>query len=195
MIDPELQQLARRRQNRRFAWVALAAPLIWIVVLVWWASRYADRGEPAPWDDPRWPRLLLFAAVPLVLVGIEIAVLLWLRTRGVGWLQPSPAGGLERGDRRRLLRAVRKGEQLPGRDGELARDMAERLVRQRWVFLLAPVLLVLEAPLIVMHGLDLAGVLVLMGVALLLLALPFGWRDVRCARRYLEEAARQQPDR
>jgi hypothetical protein len=186
VVDPELQRLARRRQNRRLALVLPIVLVPWVVVLgwtVWQAHAYADGSS---WALGKTPRLLIFAAILLVFFGLELAVFLWLRRRGVRWLQPSPSLGLDRRERRRLLRAIRQGEPLSGHDGELARDLAQRLVQQRWLVGVILVALVLEVAVVLLRGLDAFGVLLLIVAVLAAVAIPLSVRDVRRARTYLE---------
>lgn len=186
MIDPELQRLARRRQNRRLALV-LPLALVPLVVVIAWAAWQSSNGDVPPWGNLKTPRLLIFAAIPILIIAVELGVLLWLRRRGVRWLQPSPALGLKRRDRRRLLCAIRRGEPLPGRDGELARDLAQRLAQQQgWLIVALAAVVVLEVVLGVPHGSDAIDVLALVIALLAAVALPFAVRDVRRARRYLE---------
>jgi hypothetical protein len=184
VIDPELRQRARRRQNQRMV-LALALALVSIIVIeglgLWRGSLPRTHS-----DHPNWPLRLAILAFPLALVAVTFGLLLLLRRRGVAWLQPPPAMGLDRRHRRRLLRAVRKGDHLAGPEGEIAIDLARRIVNTRWIYLLLPILFAVEAAQILSGGVGpLLGWFTLACFALAVIALAAGWRDVRRARLYL----------
>ncbi|HYY10473.1 MAG TPA: hypothetical protein VE781_06010, partial [Kineosporiaceae bacterium] len=140
-----------------------------------------------PWELYGWGRVVAVAAVPLVIAVVEVAVLLRLRSRGARWLQPSPSMALDRGERRRLVRSIREGEHLPGRDGDLARDLAERMARQRWFLAPAVVPILLALVTVAVRGFDAVGVVMTVAALVVAVSLPFAVRDVRQARRYLHD--------
>jgi hypothetical protein len=118
--------LARQRQNRRLLGVAVGVPLLSLVTLliVLAIQRPGLRLSPLT-----FLLVLAFVAAGPVLGVVLVQV---ARRRGATWVQPSPFLALERRNRRRLLRAMRRGEPIAPADLPVAAHLAAQIRRARW---------------------------------------------------------------
>ncbi len=183
VIDDELLRRARKAQDRR---LALTFGLVVVVCLGFMIVQLVRHGSP-----DRSPSPLLYVAVlamPLVLTVLMIGVVLLLRRRQIGMFAPSVAAGLDRGGRRAVLRAIRSGQHLQGKDEEAALDTARQLVGLRWMLVVYPLILGFTVVRALTDDLDVLGVLIVLGGLVALAALLLAWRDIRRARAYLATA-------
>jgi hypothetical protein len=93
-------QLARRRHTRQLITSAVSVFVVLGVIAL-----LEDHGD-GPLDTGRFAVRLAVTAVVMILVTLAM---LGLRRAGVRWLQPSPAMGLDRSERRAAAQALRPG--------------------------------------------------------------------------------------
>ena len=132
-----LTEAAWQRQDRR---LRLMIPALYLGPLVGVLATLAIF-EPDAELSPRLVLLLLCYLAIGPLLGVALVTV--ARRRGAAWVQPSPFSALDRGSRRQLLRAMRRGEPIRPEDHEIAAELAERIRGARWTPFLcsAPLLL------------------------------------------------------
>lgn len=84
---------------------------------------------------------VLAGAIGPAIIGLAVATILWGRARGWLWTQPPLVAALDRGTRRRLLRAMRRGEPVAPEYQPMASHLVLQTRRMRWLplgFLLHP---------------------------------------------------------
>ncbi|MDP9830227.1 hypothetical protein [Kineosporia succinea] len=177
MVDPEIAQLARRRQDR---WLRLLAGLFLLVALAACGILYAA--------DPDLPLWVFLAAPPLMLVPL-LAPLAWLvrrRRRGSDQAQAPLLWGVEKERRVRIIKAVRAGEPVPEQDQDIAAQAAVNLVRQRRFLWWAPLLVLLWGWNLLTGDFVAWDVMRVIAIAVWVVLPVFVVRDVRRGCRWLE---------
>jgi hypothetical protein len=132
--DPWWLADARRGQNKMFLMVVVAAAIGGTLGGALGLGNHPQH-ETHP-NSHAWVAAVLLSVLVVIYFAL-FALWWWFRRRGVKWLQPSPLLALPRRRRRRVVRALRRAQLLPGGNQEANRDStialltAERLVRRQ----------------------------------------------------------------
>ncbi|WP_285620206.1 hypothetical protein [Kineosporia sp. NBRC 101677] len=186
--DQELAEIGARAKRRTDRWFfgtmivcLLVTPLAVAMGII--AAEDSDDGG-TPW----WVWLLITLAGVLPIL-VTLPVFWWLRRRGVRWLSPVLAAGVDRERRKAINKAIRSGQAVEPRDQPLAQDLAERTVMQRWtLYLLLPVMVLISANrLLSDERVLVADLFVGVGALGFFCSLPFTWRNVRRAKAWLAQ--------
>ena len=183
--EPDIAAVARRRQDHRLrrlvGFLLLGGPLCALIVLVGELSRHDHSLGDVHWEG--WLLLGVIAVVPAAMGGLMI----WLGRRGVGWYQPLLVAGVDQERSRSIRDAIKEGRPVEAQDQPIAVELARRTVQQRWVvyamvFTLMPVI----STTVEGHSFGFPQALAVVGIAGVVLSLPFALRDIRRARRWLK---------
>ncbi|GAB3248929.1 hypothetical protein [Kineosporia babensis] len=186
MVDEltEIAVLARRRHERQLRWAAVVYAVVLPLGLVGGLFvAAAQAGESVPtW---LWVLGAVFGG------SVALIVVLLIRRawrRGSSSLQPLLLGGVDKQRRKAILHAVRRGRPVEARDHRIAREVAERIVSQRWLICLMPPLVLLIA-LSRLLAATWYPTDILVGVSVLgcLISWPFSLRSFRGARAWLAQ--------
>lgn len=160
----------------------LGGPLCALAALVTELNRHDRSLGSVRWAG--WLVLGIIAVVPAAMAGLMI----WLRGRGVSRYQPLLVGGVDRERSRSIRDAIREGRPVEARDQTIAVELARRTVQQRWTSYVALFWLALTINFSVIgHPFGFPQALVVIGAAGVVLSAPFAFRDIRRARRWLQD--------
>jgi cytochrome bd-type quinol oxidase subunit 2 len=137
--DREQMRHAARRRTRRSWWLVAAMAVAALIL--------TPVGVLITHDGPLTTGETIIVFVP-VLVGIlgGVVAAWWLRRRQG---EPQLLAGADRGTRRAVWRAIRTGHPADARIDALAREAADRTVRNSWMLVMYTILLVLQLVLLV----------------------------------------------
>ncbi len=184
--EPDIAALARRRQNRRLRRLVgillLGGPLCALIVLVTELNQHDHSLGDVHWAG--WLVVGVIAVVPAAMAGLMI----WLRRRGVSRYQPLLVGGVDRERSRSIRDAIKEGRPVEARDQAIAVELTQRTVQQRWiVYGTAFWLLFALVNEVLGHHFGFPQALIVVGAAGSFTSLPFSFRDIRRARRWLRD--------
>ncbi|GAB6897038.1 hypothetical protein [Kineosporia succinea] len=188
MSDMDVAREARRRQQRilliTYPMLVLLMPLVFVGFMLTSDESFADLPVVG------WLFVAFMVLVPLLMV----LGALWLRQRGVSWMQPPLAMGVDRARRKRIVTSIRAGEPVAPDDEVVARDTARRLQQQRWLPCLWIVLAGLSVVQFALVEQDVPHTIAMVGFGMAALSAPWALRDARRGRRWLEKHQPQTPD-
>jgi hypothetical protein len=180
-VIPDRAQLRRTATRRtRRGWLLLAALAV-LALVVTPVVVLLVNGRPPGADVA----LAFVPAVVTVAVGAPVAWWIHRRRR-----EPELIAGADRGTRRAVWRALRTGHAPDARIDALAREAADRNVRNSWVLVLYAILLLLQLGLLTLKVTDGEGfgetALSALTAACWAAALAVSWVMRNRSRRYLQ---------
>jgi hypothetical protein len=134
-----LIETARRRQNRRLVVVTASLVVLPLTGALVGLAVWRPEAQLSP------VAVLLVLAVALLGPLLGAGLVTAARRRGATWVQPSPLMGLDRGHRRRILKALRRGEPIAAADREVAAHLVNQVRRNRWLPLMCTAPMLLQA--------------------------------------------------
>ncbi|GLY29522.1 hypothetical protein [Kineosporia sp. NBRC 101731] len=182
MPDTDVAQRARRRQNT--VWLLFLGICVLLLPGILLATFLVVDEEDR---DSLPPFLWILGGVQLLILLLVLGGLFWLRRRGVGWAQPPLSLGVDRKRRQSIFKNIRAVEPVPEADQEVADDLARRMVGQRWLVLLLPLVSLPFLARIIWGDRGSLDWFSLFAFIMMYASLPFVLRDARRARRWREQ--------